>query len=101
MNIKRIIKGVLASILLSFVLSASQQVDAQDLWNSKNDFIGRINPDGSVYDKSNNSLGRIHSDGSVYDRFNNSLGSARGVKQEWAALYFFFLIFNYNSSRDE
>ena len=52
--------------------------------------IGRIQSDGVVRDKNNVQTGRIESDGTVRNKNNVQIGSAKGVKQEWAAIAFFF-----------
>ncbi|MCF0202562.1 MAG: hypothetical protein HUK08_04280 [Bacteroidaceae bacterium] len=53
--------------------------------------IGHIRSDGTVQDGSYCTLGYVKSDGTVQDRSFSIVGYARGVKVNYAALFFFFL----------
>ena len=47
----------------------------------------------TVYDGSNRSIGKVESNGTVRDGSNRQIGQAKGVKREWAAVFFFFSLF--------
>jgi hypothetical protein len=49
--------------------------------------------DGSLRDASNATIGKIECDGTVRNAQNANIGSAKGVKMEWAAVFFFFNFF--------
>ena len=80
-------KLILFAVLLSLVTLTA---GAQDLKNSNNSTIGKIESDGTVRDRSNSYLGKIESDGTVRDKSNRSIGKADGIERRYAALYFFF-----------
>ena len=61
--------------------------------NSSNAMIGRIESNGTVRNSSNAMIGRIESDGTVRNSSNATIGYARGIKKEWAAVFFFFGMF--------
>ena len=61
--------------------------------NSSNAMIGRIESDGTVRNASNAMIGRVESDGTVRNSSNATIGYARGIKKEWAAVFFFFGMF--------
>jgi hypothetical protein len=67
-------KKLLMLIAMTLCLGATGY--AQDLRNSSNSFIGKIESDGTVRNSSN-----------------SCIGYAKGVKKEWAAIYFFFNFF--------
>lgn len=52
-----------------------------------------INSDGTVRNNNNHLLGRVNDDGTVRDSNNHLLGYARGVHVKYAAIYFFFSLF--------
>ena len=58
--------------------------------NSSNMYIGKMGSDGTVRNSSNSYIGRVESDGTIRNSSNMYIGSARGVKREWAAVFFFF-----------
>jgi predicted negative regulator of RcsB-dependent stress response len=55
--------------------------------------IGKVESNGFVRDHTNLKIGRIDSDGTVRDATNAKTGSAKGIKIQWAAAYFFFDFF--------
>ena len=55
-----------------------------------NSYIGKIESDGTVRDRSNSYLGKIENDGTVRDKSNRSIGKADGIERRYAALFFFF-----------
>ena len=55
--------------------------------------IGKVDSDGTVKDRSNMTLGKVKSDGYVVDRSNMTIGRAKDVPTSYAAVYFFFNIF--------
>ena len=55
--------------------------------------IGKVNSDGRVTDKNNMTLGRVKSDGYVVDRNNITIGHAKDVAIGYAAVLFFFNLF--------
>lgn len=61
--------------------------------NSSNAMIGRIESNGTVRNASNATIGRVDSDGTVRNSSNATIGYARGIKKEWAAVFFFFGMF--------
>jgi hypothetical protein len=61
-------------ILLLFMLSTSQTVEAQDLRGKTNALIGRIQSDGVVRNSSNAQIGKIDANGAIRDRRNAQIG---------------------------
>lgn len=55
--------------------------------------IGKVDSDGTVKDRNNMTLGRIKSDGYVVDRNNITIGRAKDVPVPYAAVFFFFNLF--------
>jgi hypothetical protein len=55
--------------------------------------IGKVDSDGYVKDRNNMTLGRIKSDGYVVDRNNMTIGRAKDVPVYYAAVFFFFNMF--------
>lgn len=55
--------------------------------------IGKVDSDGYVKDCSNMTLGRIKSDSYVVDRNNMTIGRAKDVPVPYAAVFFFFKLF--------
>ena len=58
--------------------------------NSNNSKIGKIESDGTIRNSNNSTVGKVEKDGTVRNSMNSTLGSARGVKREHAAVFFFF-----------
>ena len=81
-------KKFLMLIAMTMCLGATGY--AQDLRNSSNSYIGKIESDGTVRDRSNSYLGKIENDGTVRDKSNRSIGKADGIERRYAALFFFF-----------
>jgi len=61
--------------------------------NRSNMMIGKVNSDGEVRDRSNMQIGGVKSDGTVVDRSNKTIGYAKGVPATYAAVFFFFGLF--------
>ena len=55
--------------------------------------IGKVESDGYVKDRSNMTLGRIKPDGYVIDKGNMTIGRAKDIPITYAAIYFFFNMF--------
>ena len=68
-------------------------MNAQDLRNSSNSFIGKIESDGTVRNSSNSTVGKIEKDGTIRNSSNSAIGYAKGVPVKYAALFFFFDFF--------
>ena len=68
-------------------------MNAQDLRNSNNSQIGKIESDGTVRNSSNSTIGKVCSDGTVRNSSNSTIGYAKGVPVRYAALFFFFDFF--------
>ena len=83
---------------------------AQDIRDGSNMFIGKIESDGTVRDRSNMmigkvdsngevkdknymQIGRVKSDGTVVDRTNRTIGYAKDIPATYAAVFFFFKLF--------
>lgn len=47
----------------------------------------------TVRNASNATIGKIESNGTVRNSSNATIGYARGIKKEWAAVFFFFGMF--------
>lgn len=82
-------------LFLMMVLSAFLSVGAtaQTVRNASNATIGKIESNGTVRNGSNAMIGRVESDGTVRNSSNATIGYARGIKKEWAAVFFFFGMF--------
>ena len=61
--------------------------------DKNNSCLGKIESDGKVRDCNNHLIGKVESDGTVRDSNNHKIGSAKGVPQQYAALFFFFDLF--------
>ena len=61
--------------------------------NSSYSTIGHIDSDGTVRNSSYSTIGHIDSDGTVRNSSYSTIGHAKGIKREWAAVYFFFNFF--------
>jgi hypothetical protein len=55
--------------------------------------LGKVEQDGDVRDKNNMLIGKIDSDGAVRDRNNMVVGYAKVVSKTYAAVFFFFDLF--------
>ena len=65
-----------------------------EIFDTKGNRIGYINPDGTVRDGESNVLGYINiNDGKVTDAQKQTIGFARGVRVDWIACYYFFHFF--------
>ena len=56
--------------------------------------IGSVDSDGTVRDASNMKIGSVERNGTVRDKSNMKVGSADGVNPTYAAVFFFFILFN-------
>ena len=61
--------------------------------NSSYSTIGHIDKDGTVRNSSYSTIGHIDSDGTVRNSSYSTIGHAKGIKREWAAVFFFFNFF--------
>lgn len=93
-----------------FSLTMSMVSYSQDLRNSSNMLIGKVESDGIVRDRSNMMIGkvdgdgevkdrnnmqvgRVNPDGTVVDRHNMTVGYAKGLPAAYAAVFYFFKLF--------
>ena len=80
----------LFTLLLSAVLLfAAQGLSAQSLTGGSNNGVGRIESNGTIRNSSGNSIGSVRS-GDVRNSSGNTIGHYSGVKDQWAAIFFFF-----------
>ena len=64
--------------------------------NSSYSTIGHIDSDGTIRNSSYSTIGHIDSDGTIRNSSYSSystIGHAKGIKREWAAVWFFFDFF--------
>ena len=61
--------------------------------NSSYSTIGHVDKDGTVRNSSYSTIGHIDSDGTVRNSSYSTIGHAKGIKREWAAVWFFFDFF--------
>ena len=61
--------------------------------NSSYSAIGHVDKDGTVRNSSYSSIGHIDSDGTIRNSSYSTIGHAKGIKREWAAVWFFFDMF--------
>ena len=100
-------KLILFAVLLSLVTLTA---GAQDLKNSNNSTIGKIESDGTVRNGNNSAIGKVESDGmvrngnnaaigkiekdgTVRNGNNSTIGYAKDVPKAKAAVFFFFNFF--------
>ena len=83
-------KLILFAVLLSLVTLTA---GAQDLKNSNNSTIGKIESDGTVRNGNNAAIGKIEKDGTVRNGNNSTIGYAKDVPKAKAAVFFFFNFF--------
>ena len=55
--------------------------------------IGKVDSDGEVKDSNNMQIGRVKADGTVVDRNNMTIGYAKSIPATYAAVFFFFKLF--------
>ena len=55
--------------------------------------IGMVESDGTVRDKNNMRVGKVKSDGTIVDRNNMTIGYAKDIPKAYAAVFFFFNLF--------
>ena len=55
--------------------------------------LGKVESDGTVRDRNNMLLGKVKSDGDVVDCNNMTTGHAKDVPVAYAAVFFFFNMF--------
>lgn len=58
-----------------------------------NMMIGKVDGDGKVKDRNNILIGRVKPDGTVVDRHNMTVGYAKGLPAAYAAVFYFFKLF--------
>ena len=61
--------------------------------NSSYSMIGKVESDGTVRNSSYSMIGKIDNDGTVRNSSYSTIGTAKGIKREWAAIWFFFNFF--------
>ena len=61
--------------------------------NSSYSAIGHVDKDGTVRNSSYSAIGHIDSDGTIRNSSYSTIGHAKGIKREWAAVWFFFDMF--------
>ena len=57
--------------------------------------IGSIENNGTVRDAKNMKIGSVESNGTVRDANNMKMGRVEGVNQTYAAVFYFFNLFNH------
>ena len=62
--------------------------------NSSYSTVGYVKSDGTVQNSSYSTIGYVKEDGTVQNSSYSTIGYAKGVKKEWAAVVYFFFIFN-------
>lgn len=80
---------ILVAMLFAFGIS-----NAQTIRSSSYSTIGSILDEGTVRNSSHSIVGYIQKDGTIRNSSHSIIGYAKGVKKEWAAVLFFFFIFN-------
>ena len=58
--------------------------------NSSYTMIGKVEKDGTIRNSSYSMIGKIDDDGTVRNSSYSSIGTTKGIKKEWAAIWFFF-----------
>lgn len=79
--------------LVIIMIGALLHCSAQSSLDKSNMTIGKIGSDGYVYNRSNMTVGRFKSDGYIVDRNNMTIGRAKDVPVSYAAVFFFFNLF--------
>ena len=69
-------------------------IDGSTIRDKSNMKIGSVDSDGTVRDASNMKIGSVERNGTVRDKSNMKVGSADGVNPTYAAVFFFFILFN-------
>ena len=69
-------------------------IDGSIIRDKNNMKIGSIESNGTVRDASNMKIGSVESNGTVRDGSNMKIGSVEGVNQTYAAVFYFFNLFN-------
>ena len=87
-------RRIILTIIGLVAMMATLPMEAQTVRNSSNMKVGSIESNGTIRNSSNMYIGKIESDGTVRNGSNMTIGSARGVKREHAAVFFFFNQFN-------
>ena len=73
-------------------VAAKIEVDGT-LRNNQRMMIGKVDKDGDVKNRNNMHIGRVKSDGTVVDRNNMTIGYAKNIPKAYAAVFFFFNLF--------
>jgi len=81
-------------LLFLMVLCMTTVSFAQTCRDKNNMTIGKIESDGTVRNASNMKIGTVERNGTVRDKSNMKIGSADGVNPTYAAVFFFFILFN-------
>ena len=69
-------------------------IDGSTIRDKSNMKIGSVDSDGTVRDASNMKIGSVERNGTVRDKSNMKVGSADGVNPTYAAVFYFFNLFN-------
>ena len=88
---KRLI--TLIFVFAAFAIAMPNAGFSQDVRNSSYSTIGHIDSDGTVRNSSYSTIGHIDSDGTIRNSSYSTIGHAKGIKREWAAVWFFFDFF--------
>jgi hypothetical protein len=70
-------------------------IDGSTIRDKNNMKIGSIESNGTVRDASNMKIGSVESNGTGRDGSNMKIGSVEGVNQTYAAVFYFFNLFNH------
>ena len=69
-------------------------IDGSTIRDKSNMKIGSVESDGTVRDASNMKIGSVERNGTVRDKSNMKVGCADGVNVTYAAVFYFFNLFN-------
>ena len=69
-------------------------IDGSTIRDKSNMKIGSVDSDGTVRDASNMKIGSVERNGTVRNKSNMKVGSADGVNATYAAVFYFFNLFN-------
>ena len=80
-------------ITLAIALLWSVLLSSQSLRDNSNMLVGKIEQIGTVRDSNNKMIGKVESDGTVRDKNSMTVGYAKDIPETYAAVFFFFNLF--------
>ena len=69
-------------------------ISAQTIQGGSYNTTGYIKPDGTIQNSSYSRVGYIKPDGTIQNSSYSTIGYAKGIKREWAAVFYFFFRFS-------